>query len=58
MTFGSIEILSESRFLTKHHLRTFACAGEYDTSTSAILSRVCEDCYQLYKEPNLDSLCS
>ncbi|CAG2108125.1 unnamed protein product, partial [Medioppia subpectinata] len=42
------------------HKRTFAglgCLGVYDKAKFARLDRVCEECYQLYREPDLHSSC-
>ncbi|XP_031327411.1 ion transport peptide-like isoform X1 [Photinus pyralis] len=51
-----------SRPLLSHHLtkRAFAdqqCKGVYDKSIYARLDRICEDCYNLFREPELHSLC-
>lgn len=45
-----------------HHLskRSFfdiQCKGVYDKSIFARLDRICEDCYNLFREPQLHSLC-
>lgn len=34
-----------------------ACAGRYRMDTFATLDAVCDDCYELYKEPEIHSLC-
>ncbi|CAG2165862.1 unnamed protein product [Oppiella nova] len=42
------------------HKRTFAglgCLGIYDKAKFARLDRVCEECYQLYREPDLHTSC-
>ncbi|KAF2900577.1 hypothetical protein ILUMI_05619 [Ignelater luminosus] len=51
-----------SRPLLSHHLtkRAFAdqqCKGVYDKSIYARLDRICEDCYNLFREPELHTLC-
>nr|AAD20820.1 prepro ion transport peptide [Locusta migratoria] len=48
--------------LDAHHLakRSFfdiQCKGVYDKSIFARLDRICEDCYNLFREPQLHSLC-
>ncbi|XP_018327517.1 ion transport peptide-like isoform X1 [Agrilus planipennis] len=53
---------SSSMPLTFHHLakRSFfdiECKGVYDKSIFARLDRICEDCYNLFREPELHSLC-
>lgn len=42
------------------HKRSFAglgCLGVYDKAKFARLDRVCEECYQLYREPDIHSAC-
>ncbi|CAA9999057.1 unnamed protein product [Nesidiocoris tenuis] len=34
------------------------CRGIYDKSIFARLDRICEDCYNVFREPSLHSLCS
>ncbi|KAJ8925968.1 hypothetical protein NQ315_009821 [Exocentrus adspersus] len=48
--------------LLSHHLakRSFfdlQCKGVYDKSIFAKLDRICEDCYNLFREPSIHSLC-
>lgn len=50
------------RPIVPHHLnkRSFydiQCKGVYDKSIFARVDRICEDCYNLYREPQLHSLC-
>ncbi|PSN44322.1 Ion transport peptide [Blattella germanica] len=33
------------------------CKGVYDKSIFARLDRICEDCYNLFREPHLHTLC-
>jgi len=43
-----------------HSKRSFfdiQCKGVYDKEIFSKLDRVCEDCYNLYREPGLHSLC-
>lgn len=51
-----------SRLVLSHPLnkRSFfdlQCKGVYDKSIFARLDRICEDCYNLFREPQLHSLC-
>lgn len=42
------------------HKRSFAglgCLGVYDKAKFTRLDRVCEDCYQLYREPDIHTAC-
>lgn len=42
------------------HKRSFAglgCLGVYDKAKFARLDRVCEECYQLYREPDIHTAC-
>lgn len=48
--------------LLTHHLskRSFfdiQCKGVYDKTIFAKLDRICEDCYNLFREPQVHSLC-
>ncbi|KAL1501626.1 hypothetical protein ABEB36_006923 [Hypothenemus hampei] len=48
--------------LLTHHLskRSFAdiqCKGVYNKQIFARLDRICEDCYNLFREPHILSLC-
>lgn len=33
------------------------CLGVYDKAKFARLDRICEDCYQLYREPDIHTAC-
>ena len=33
------------------------CRGRYDTAIFTTLDNICEDCYNLYKEPDIHSMC-
>ena len=33
------------------------CRGRYDTAIYTTLDNICEDCYNLYKEPDIHSMC-
>ena len=34
-----------------------ACSGMYDRASFSALNAVCDDCYDLYKEPEIHALC-
>ncbi|RZC33292.1 ion transport peptide [Asbolus verrucosus] len=46
-----------SHHLTKRSFFDIQCKGVYDKSIFARLDRICEDCYNLFREPQLHSLC-
>ena len=41
----------------KRSYTSLQCRGEYDPSRFAQLDGICEDCYNLYREPEVHSLC-
>jgi len=41
----------------KRQFDGLACDGTYRRATFARLDAVCDDCFQLYKEPEIHSLC-
>ncbi|XP_023287835.1 ion transport peptide-like [Orussus abietinus] len=43
--------------LGKRSFMDIQCKGVYDKSLFARLDRICEDCYNLFREPQLHSLC-
>lgn len=43
--------------LTKRSFFNIQCKGVYDKSIFARLDRICEDCYNLFREPQLHTLC-
>ncbi|KAF7277993.1 hypothetical protein GWI33_008989 [Rhynchophorus ferrugineus] len=43
--------------LTKRSFFDIQCKGVYDKSIFARLDRICEDCYSLFREPQIHSLC-
>ncbi|XP_065167815.1 ion transport peptide isoform X2 [Atheta coriaria] len=43
--------------LTKRSFFDIQCKGVYDKSIFARLDRICEDCYNLFRETNLHSSC-
>ncbi|XP_046753291.1 ion transport peptide isoform X2 [Diprion similis] len=43
--------------LGKRSFLDIHCKGVYDRSLFARLDRICEDCYNLFREPQLHSLC-
>ncbi|KAG9509834.1 hypothetical protein GZH46_01636 [Fragariocoptes setiger] len=48
---------SEARDLFKRSFSGLGCLGNFDKAKFARLERVCEECYQLYREPDLHSMC-
>ncbi|CAL8093541.1 unnamed protein product [Orchesella dallaii] len=46
-----------SRPLSKRSFFDIQCKGVYDKGIFAKLDRICDDCYNLYREPQLHSLC-
>ncbi|CAB0038395.1 unnamed protein product [Trichogramma brassicae] len=56
--FGGAEagsIMGDS--FSKRSFMDIQCKGFYDRSHFARLDRICEDCYNLFREPQLHSLC-
>lgn len=43
--------------LGKRSFMQLQCKGIYDKSIFARLDRICEDCYNLFREPSLHTLC-
>nr|UES72911.1 ion transport-like protein [Carausius morosus] len=43
--------------LSKRSFFDIQCKGVYDKSIFARVDRICEDCYNLFREPTLHSLC-
>ncbi|XP_066582898.1 crustacean hyperglycemic hormones 5 isoform X2 [Prorops nasuta] len=43
--------------LSKRSFMDIECKGVYDRSIFARLDRICEDCYNLFREPSLHTLC-
>ncbi|KAK3912313.1 Ion transport peptide-like [Frankliniella fusca] len=43
--------------VSKRSFFDIQCKGVYDKSIFARLDRICEDCYNLFREPQLHSLC-
>nr|QHB80551.1 ion transport peptide transcript b [Carabus violaceus] len=43
--------------LTKRSFFDIQCKGVYDKSIFARLDRLCEDCYNLFREPQIHTLC-
>ncbi|CAG7730403.1 unnamed protein product [Allacma fusca] len=46
-----------SRPLSKRSFFDIQCKGAYDKAIFSKLDRVCDDCFNLYREPQLHSLC-
>jgi len=47
----------DSHHLSKRSYFDINCKGLYDKSIFARLDRICQDCYSLYREPELHTLC-
>ena len=45
------------RPLTKRSFHEIQCKGTFDKSIFAKLDRICQDCYDLYRDPDLYGLC-
>ncbi|CAH1185666.1 unnamed protein product [Phyllotreta striolata] len=43
--------------VTKRSFYDLQCKGVYDKSIFARLDQICEDCYNLFREPSIYSLC-
>lgn len=53
-------LLFMAAFVINSESRSFSllgCLGEYDITKFAELDRVCEDCFQIYREPDLNASC-
>jgi hypothetical protein len=47
----------ESKGIFKRSFAGLGCLGVYDKAKFARLDRVCEECYTLYREPDIHSAC-
>jgi hypothetical protein len=54
---GSSSLSGIEHPLSKRSFFDIQCKGVYDKTIFARLDRVCEDCYNLFREPQLHSLC-
>lgn len=48
---------AHGREIQKRSFSQIGCLGVYDKAKFARLDRVCEECYQIYREPELQSMC-
>lgn len=48
---------SASKSIFKRSFAGLGCLGVYDKAKFARLDRVCEECYQLYREPGIYTAC-
>ena len=48
---------SHGRELQKRSFSQIGCLGIYDKAKFTRLDRICEECYQLYREPELHGMC-
>ncbi|KAG9511206.1 hypothetical protein GZH46_00223 [Fragariocoptes setiger] len=49
--------VAQAREIRKRSFAGLGCLGFYDKAKFARLERVCEECYQLYREPDIHSMC-
>lgn len=54
---SSLSLTGIEHPLSKRSFFDIQCKGVYDKTIFARLDRVCEDCYNLFREPQLHSLC-
>lgn len=54
---SSLSLSGVDHPLSKRSFFDIQCKGVYDKTIFARLDRVCEDCYNLFREPQLHSLC-
>lgn len=55
---GQLQSQSESpKGVYKRSFAGLGCLGVYDKGKFARLDRVCEECYQLYREPDIHQAC-
>lgn len=47
----------EAKGIFKRSFAGLGCLGVYDKAKYARLDRVCEECYQLYREPDIHTAC-
>lgn len=47
----------EGKGIFKRSFAGLGCLGIYDKAKFARLDRVCEECYQLYREPDIHTAC-
>lgn len=48
---------SQGKEIVKRSFAGLGCLGVYDKAKFARLDRVCEECYQLYREPEIHTAC-
>ncbi|XP_026743808.1 CHH-like protein isoform X2 [Trichoplusia ni] len=48
---------SSSHHITRRSFFSRKCKGVYDASYFARLDRICDDCFNLFREPSLYNLC-
>ena len=54
---GPASATSFGHSVSKRSYFDINCKGLYDMSSFARLDRICRDCYSLYREPELHTLC-
>ncbi|XP_035224127.1 ion transport peptide-like [Stegodyphus dumicola] len=53
----AVSVNESAHVLQKRSFVQLGCMGMFDRSKFARLDAVCEECYELYREPDLHSLC-
>lgn len=48
---------ADAKNLHKRSFVSLGCMGVYDKSKFARLDRVCEECYQMFRDPDIHSMC-
>lgn len=56
-TLVSCLLAGPTHTIEKRSFFDIQCKGVYDKSIFARLDRICEDCYNLFREPQLHQLC-
>lgn len=57
VALGAAAPPSTSHHVARRSFFTLECKGVYDAAIFARLDRICDDCYNLFREPQLYTLC-
>lgn len=57
VALGAAAPPSSSHHVARRSFFTLECKGVYDAAIFARLDRICDDCYNLFREPQLYNLC-
>ncbi|PZC73065.1 CHH-like protein isoform X2 [Helicoverpa armigera] len=57
VALGAAAPPSSSHHVARRSFFTLECKGVYDAAIFARLDRICDDCYNLFREPQLYTLC-